>query len=300
MLLIEYFTCIGGLFGLWFGLCLENLLLFIVKHTINMKTKVKLHVEKHLFLCISSLSILHFINDLIKNLVNYTIERLYSMPNRISQLRTWFSDWLKFFIDLLITHARICRFKLKVYANAFLYFTINSMHLLIVLFLSFIFYLKLMVEIEVKKISSFVYILSIFILHCIYDIIINLMNYMLEKVISMKNKIIGFGIWFRDWLQFFIDMSLPHVRICKFLVKYYANTFFYFSVNSMKFLIVLFLSFMLCSQSIFEIQVMKLLLLFYKFFNFIFKRFNELFLKFKNYFSNNMFRTHNRVESIDL
>jgi hypothetical protein len=46
MLLIDYFTCIGGLFGLWFGICLERLLDLIVKHTRNLKTKVKLQVEK--------------------------------------------------------------------------------------------------------------------------------------------------------------------------------------------------------------------------------------------------------------
>src|SRR5208282_5002183 len=59
MLLIDYFTYIGGLIGLWFGICLESLLDFMVKNTINLRTKFKLQVGKHLsFLCISSLSIL--------------------------------------------------------------------------------------------------------------------------------------------------------------------------------------------------------------------------------------------------
>jgi hypothetical protein len=37
------------------------------------------------------------------------------------------------------------------------------------------------------------------------------MNYMLEKFLSIKNKMIEFGIWFSDWLQFLIVMSLTHV-----------------------------------------------------------------------------------------
>src|SRR5208282_2409319 len=41
MLLINYFTHIGGLFALWFGICLESLLDLIVKHTRNLRTKVK-------------------------------------------------------------------------------------------------------------------------------------------------------------------------------------------------------------------------------------------------------------------
>jgi hypothetical protein len=46
MLLIDYFAYIGGLFGLWFGICLESLLDIIIKNTINLKTKVKLQVKK--------------------------------------------------------------------------------------------------------------------------------------------------------------------------------------------------------------------------------------------------------------
>jgi hypothetical protein len=49
-LLLDYFTYIGGLFGLWFGICLESLIELIVKHTRNLRTKVKLHVEKLLSL----------------------------------------------------------------------------------------------------------------------------------------------------------------------------------------------------------------------------------------------------------
>jgi hypothetical protein len=195
MLLIDYFTYIGGLIGLWFGICLERLLDLIVKHTRILRTKVKLQVEKHLlFLYISSLSIFHFINDLIRNF----------------------------------------------------------------------------------------------------------MNYMLEKMLSIKKKMIDLGIWFSDWLEFSIDMSLTHAMIWKFNLKHYAKTFFYFTVNSMQLLIILFLSFIFCSKSMFEIQVMKLFLLIYIFLNYILKLFNDLFVMIINYFENNLFRTHNRVESINL
>ncbi len=135
ILLIDYLTYIGGLFGLWFGICLESLLDLILKHTRNLRTKVKLQVKKHLlFLYISSLSILHFINELIRNFINYMIERVLSIQNRISQFTTWFSYSLKFLIDLIITHAMICRFKLKLCVKTFFSFTLRLMQLFIVLF----------------------------------------------------------------------------------------------------------------------------------------------------------------------
>jgi hypothetical protein len=43
MLLIDYLTYIGGLFGLWFGICLESLLDLIVKYTRILRKKVILH-----------------------------------------------------------------------------------------------------------------------------------------------------------------------------------------------------------------------------------------------------------------
>ncbi len=126
------------------------------------------------------------------------------------------------------------------------------------------------------------------------------MNYMLEKVLSLKNKMIEFGIWFSDWLEFMIDLIITHARIWRFKLKLYANIFFSFTINSMQLFIVLFLNFIFCSKSMFEIQVMKLLLIIYIFFHYILKRFNDLFVMLINYFENNMFRTHNRVESINL
>jgi hypothetical protein len=194
-LLIDYFTYIGGLFGIWFGICLERLLDLILNHTIYLRTKVKL---------------------------------------------------------------------------------------------------------QVQKLFSLIYIFSICILHCIYDLIRNFLSYILEKVLSLKNKMIEFGIWFSDWLEILIDLIITHTRIWRFKLKLCANTFFSFTINSIQLFIVLFLSFIFCSKSMFEIQVMKLLLIIYIFFHYILKRFNDLFVMFINYFENNMFRTRNRVESINL
>jgi hypothetical protein len=126
------------------------------------------------------------------------------------------------------------------------------------------------------------------------------MNFLLENVLSLKNKMIEFGIRFSDWLEFLIDLIIIHARIWKLNLKYYSKTFFSFTINSMQLFIVLFLSFIFCSKSMFEIQVLKLLLFIYIFFHYILKRFNDLFVMFINYFENNMFRTHNRVESINL
>jgi hypothetical protein len=150
ILLIDYFTYIGGLFGLWFGICLERLLNLIVKETGNLAPKVKLQVEKHLsFLFISSLSILHFFNVLIKNLMNSILEKVLFVNNKMIEFVIWFSDWLQFFIDMSLTHVRIWKFNAKRCLNTFFTFTINSMKLFIYLFLSLIFCSKSMFEIEV-------------------------------------------------------------------------------------------------------------------------------------------------------
>jgi hypothetical protein len=170
MLLIEYFTYIGGLFGLWFGICFERLLDLIVKHTRNLRTKVKLQVEKHLsFLYISSLSILHFINDLITNLTNYMFGKVLSIKNRMSQFRIWFSDWLQFSIDIILTDARIWRFELKFYAKTFYSFTLRLIQLLISFLISFVFGVKSMIETQVKKLVLLIYAFFCYILHCIKD-----------------------------------------------------------------------------------------------------------------------------------
>jgi hypothetical protein len=75
MLLLDYFTYIGGLFGLWFGICLENMMDIILNNAKNLKLYLKVG-SKTLFssillflkrFCISSL---HFINYLMNKLFN--------------------------------------------------------------------------------------------------------------------------------------------------------------------------------------------------------------------------------------
>jgi hypothetical protein len=190
MLLIDYFTYIGGLFGLWFGICLERLLDLIVKHTINLRTKVKLQVQKLLsFIYIFSICILHCINDLIRSLIYYMTEKVLSINNRMSQFTNWLSDWLKFLIDLIITHARIRRFKLKLCAKTFFYFTVNSIQLLVVLFFSFIFCLKSMFEIQVMKLLLFIYIFFHYILKLFNDLFVMFINYFENNMFRTNNRV---------------------------------------------------------------------------------------------------------------
>jgi hypothetical protein len=87
MLLINYFTHIGGLFALWFGICLESLLDLIVKHTRNLRTKAKLQVMK-LLLLISILSnyILKGFNDLFVMLMNYFGNNMFRTHNRVESI----------------------------------------------------------------------------------------------------------------------------------------------------------------------------------------------------------------------
>jgi hypothetical protein len=190
ILLIDYFTYIGGLFGLWFGICLESLIDLIVKQTRNLKTKVKLQFEKLLsFIYIFSICILHCINDLIRNFLNYMFEKVLSIKNRISQFRIWFSDWFEFLLDIILTHARIWRFKLKLCVKTFFFFTLTSIQLFIVLFLSFIFCSKSMFETQVKKLLLLIYTFFNYIVKCIHDMIVMCINYAQNKNYCTHNRV---------------------------------------------------------------------------------------------------------------
>jgi hypothetical protein len=190
MLLIDYFTYIGGLFGLWFGICLESLLDFIVKHTTNLKTKVKLEFEKLLsFIYLFSICILHCINDLIRNFMNYMIEKVLLIKNRMSQFRIWFIDWLEFLIDIILTHTKIWRFKLKLCVKTLFSFTLTLMKLFILLFLSFIFCSKSMFETQVNKLLLFIYAFFNYILKCIHDMIVMCINYFESQNYCTHNRV---------------------------------------------------------------------------------------------------------------
>ena len=190
MLLLDYFTYIGGLFGLWFGICLESLLDLIVKHTTNLRTKVKLKFEKILsFIYLFSICILHCINDLIRNLMNYMIEKVLSIKNRMSQLRIWFIDCLEFLIDIILTHARIWRFKLKLCVKTLFSLTLTLMQLFIVLFVSFIFCSKSMFSTQVKKLLLLIYAFLSYILKCIDDMIVKCINYFESQNYCTHNRV---------------------------------------------------------------------------------------------------------------
>jgi hypothetical protein len=190
MLLIDYFTYIGGLFGLWFGICLESLLDLIVKHTTNLKTKVKPQVEKLLSIVyIFSICILHCINDLIRKFIRFMSEKVLSIKNRISHFRIWFSDWLEFLFDSILTHARIWRFKLKLCIKTFFSFTLTLIQLFIFLFLSFIICSKSMFETQVKKLLLLIYAFFNYILKCIHHMIVMCINCVQNKNYCTHNRV---------------------------------------------------------------------------------------------------------------
>jgi hypothetical protein len=190
MLLIDYFTYIGGLFGLWLGICLESLLDLIVKHTRNLRTKVKLDVESILsFIHIFSLCFLHCFNDLNTNFKNYIIEKVLSIQNRISQFKTWLRYWLELLIDIILTHARILRIKFKLYAKTLFSLTLTLIQLFIVLFLSLIFCSKSMFCTQVMKLLLFIHSFFYFTLKCIHDLIVMFINCVENKMFYTRNRV---------------------------------------------------------------------------------------------------------------
>jgi hypothetical protein len=86
ILLIDYFTYIGGLFGIWFGICLENLLDLIVKHTRNLRIKIKLQVKKLLLIYAFLNYILKCIHDMIVMCINYVQNKIYCTHNRVESI----------------------------------------------------------------------------------------------------------------------------------------------------------------------------------------------------------------------
>jgi hypothetical protein len=140
MHLIDYFTYIGGLFGLWFGICLESLFDLIVKHTTNLRTKVQLQVKNtSSFIYIFSISILHYIYDLIRNFMNYMLEKVLSIENKVIEFGIWFSDWLEFLVDISLIQTRIWKFNLKHFAKTF--FSYNKFNAIIYCFVSQFYFL---------------------------------------------------------------------------------------------------------------------------------------------------------------
>jgi hypothetical protein len=88
ILLIDYFTYIGGLFGLWFGICLENLIDLIVKHTRILRSKIEFQFKNLLeFIHITSICLLYWIYDLITIIINSALENMLSIQQKNHSIR---------------------------------------------------------------------------------------------------------------------------------------------------------------------------------------------------------------------
>ncbi len=163
ILLIDYFTYIGGLFGLWFGVCLENLIDLIVKHTRVLRPKIEFQFKNLLsFIQITSICVLliYRIFDLITIIIDSALENILSIQQKITQFRLWFGDWLENLIDLIVTHSKILSLKLKLYVKTFFSFILLCIKLL------FVYFLK-----------------------CILNLMTILINFLLKRSLSIQNKI---------------------------------------------------------------------------------------------------------------
>jgi hypothetical protein len=160
MLLLDYFTYIGGLFGLWFGISLENLIDIIVKNTIIVRSqmknrirnlllfvensidlikthakiltlKLKLNVKTFLsFIYILFISFVFWTYDLIVILFNYTLNAIFLIREKIELFSEWFGDLLKNIIDLTKTNAKNFISFLKFYVNTILSFILIAIQLI--------------------------------------------------------------------------------------------------------------------------------------------------------------------------
>jgi hypothetical protein len=136
MLLLDYFTYIGGLFGLWFGICLEKLIDLILNHTKTLRSKIKNQFKNLIsFIRIISISIFFWIYDLITILINSVHNYVVSIVGKIGFFWLWFCDCFEIIIDLIVTHASILKFKLKLYVKTFFSFIVILIKLLFVCFL---------------------------------------------------------------------------------------------------------------------------------------------------------------------
>jgi hypothetical protein len=161
ILLLDYFTYIGGLFGLWFGICLENLFDLIVKHTTILKPKIKIQFKKLLsFIHLILIYFLNWIHDLIMYFMNY----VNSLMHKIRQFKEWFCDCFEILMDLIVIRAKILRLKLKLFVNTIFSFILLWFKLI------FVYFLK-----------------------CIFVLITILKNFLLKRSLSIQNRIEPFS-----------------------------------------------------------------------------------------------------------
>jgi hypothetical protein len=131
MLLLDYFTYIGGLFGLWLGICLENIMDIILNNANKLKLYLKVG-SKTLFssillflkwFCISSL---HFIN--------YLMNKLFNSFKLFGQ---WFVICCKNLKELILKNAIILDQCLKLKSKLILSLILSSLKLFYISFLYF-------------------------------------------------------------------------------------------------------------------------------------------------------------------
>jgi hypothetical protein len=132
MLLLDYFTYIGGLFGLWFGICLDNMMDIILNNANKLKLYLKVG-SKTLFssallllkwFCISSL---HFFN--------YFIHKLFNSFKLFGQ---WFVICWKNLKKLILKNGIILGQYLKLKSKMILSFILLSLKLFYIPFFYFI------------------------------------------------------------------------------------------------------------------------------------------------------------------
>jgi hypothetical protein len=123
MLLLDYFTYIGGLFGLWFGICLENLMDLMLNNVKILKQYLKVK-SKIIFSFL-----LLFLKSFWVSLLNCFICLTKKFFNSFKLFGLWFGICLKSLMDLIVKSAKAFAKYLKVLSKMFFSFILLSLKL---------------------------------------------------------------------------------------------------------------------------------------------------------------------------
>jgi hypothetical protein len=132
MLLLDYFTYIGGLFGLWFGICLENMMDIILNNTNKLKLYLKVG-SKTIFSSI--LLFLKWFCIFSLHFINYLMNKLFNSFKLFGQ---WFVICCKNLKELILKNGIILGQCLKLKSKMILSFILLSLNLFYISFLYFI------------------------------------------------------------------------------------------------------------------------------------------------------------------
>jgi hypothetical protein len=108
MLLLDYFTHIGGVFGLWFGICVQNMMGIIINNAKSLKNY--LNVKSKMLFTLISLFLKSFSTSLF-HCINYSIHNRFDL---FTHFVLWFGICLKSSMDLIVKNAKIFGNYLKV------------------------------------------------------------------------------------------------------------------------------------------------------------------------------------------